>query len=179
MDELQTERLQLRALTFDDAGFILRLVNEPSYLKYIGDKDVRTLDDARAYIEHGPMASREAHGFALDRVELRASGHPIGICGLLKREALDDVDVGYAFLPEFWSCGYASEAVRAVLANAKSRFGLTRVAAVVSSDNAGSVRLLEKLGFQYQRMIQLHEGEPGVRLYVLGLQRNKEACGAP
>lgn len=169
MDELQTARLLLRALTFDDAAFILRLLNEPSYVEHIGDKNVRTLDDARAYVEHGPMASHSARGYGLDRVELRASGQPIGICGLLKREALDDADVGYAFLPEFWSRGYASEAVTAVLADAKSRLGLRRIAAVVSNDNAGSIRLLEKLGFQYQRMISLQAGEPEIRLYLLEL----------
>ena len=169
MDELQTERLLLRALTFDDAAFILRLLNEPSYLEHIGDKNVRTLDDARAYVEYGPMASHRAHGYGLDRVELRASGQPIGICGLLRREMLDDADLGYAFLPEFWSRGYASEAVTAVLADAKSRLGLRRVAAVVSNDNAASIRLLEKLGFHYRRMISLHAGEPEIRLYVLEL----------
>lgn len=166
---LATERLSLRPLTAGDDAFILELLNEPSFIRYIGDKQVRTLEDARAYIESGPRTSHSTHGFGLDRVELRSTGQPIGMCGLLQRDILPDPDVGYAFLQEFWSRGYASEAVRAVLRDAKERLALGRVAAVVNNDNAASVRLLERMGFRFQRMFELHEGEPEVRLYRIDL----------
>jgi RimJ/RimL family protein N-acetyltransferase len=169
MNHLETKRLQLRPLTLHDADFVLDLLNEPSFIEHIGDKQVRTLEDARSYVELGPQASYAAHGFGLDCVELKSSGDSIGICGLLKRDFLDDVDVGYAFLPEYWSRGYAIEAVEAVMVDARDRLGLTRVAALVNSNNASSIRLLDKLGFRFDRMVSLHEGEPDVRLYVCPL----------
>lgn len=173
MSILETERLRIRPLTVDDDAFVLRLLNEPSFVENIGDREVRTHDDARKYIENGPKASHEAHGFGLDCVELKPSGEPIGICGLLKRDVLDDVDVGYAFLPEFWSRGYAREAVAAVLADAKQGLGLTRIAAVVSSNNESSIRVLERLGFRYEKMVTLSAGEPEGRFYVCDLWLNE------
>lgn len=163
---IETERLVLRRLTLDDAGFILGLLNEPSFLRFIGDKGVRTLDDARAYIGDGPMASYERHGFGLYLTSLRESGEPIGICGLVKRAALDDVDVGFAFLPRYWSRGYASEAASAVLAYAKRALGLARVAGITDPENAGSIRVLEKLGLEFVGMVRLAEGTPEVRLFA-------------
>ena len=106
---LETDRLRLRKLSTDDAGFVLRLLNEPSFIQNIGDKGVRTMDDARSYILNGPVASYEKFGFGLWLVEKKESGVSIGMCGLLKREVLEDVDLGYAFLPEFWARGYALE----------------------------------------------------------------------
>ena len=169
MRNLRTERLQLRPLTVNDDDFVLELLNEPSFLEHIGDKQVRTREDAKSYVELGPQASYAAHGFGLDCVELRSSGEPIGICGLLQREFLDDVDVGYAFLPRYWSRGYATEAVEAVMVDARDRLGLTRVAALVNGNNDSSIRLLGKLGFRFERMVSLHEGEQDVRLYVCQL----------
>jgi [ribosomal protein S5]-alanine N-acetyltransferase len=166
---LSTRRLQLRPLTFEDDAFILELLNEPSFIEYIGDKQVRTREEARLYIESGPQASWSTHGFGLDCVELRSTVQPIGMCGLLKRDILPDPDVGYAFLQEFWSRGYASEAVRAVLNDARQRLALRRVAAVVSNDNTASVRLLERMGFRFQRMFEFHEGEAEVRLYRIDM----------
>ena len=107
----ETDRLVLRRLTVEDAPFILRLLNEPSFIQHIGDRGVRNVADAQQYILSGPIASYERHGFGLFLVELRETRAPIGICGLLKRDALDDVDVGFAFVPESWSKGYAYEAV--------------------------------------------------------------------
>jgi [ribosomal protein S5]-alanine N-acetyltransferase len=166
---LATERLTIRPLTFEDDAFILKLVNERSFIEHIGDKQVRTLEDARSYIASGPRASHAAHGFGLDRVELSSTRQPMGMCGLLKRDNLPDPDIGYAFLQEFWSRGYASEAVRAVLNDARERLALKRVAAVVSNDNAASIRLLERMGFRFQGMFEFHEGEPEVRLYRFDL----------
>jgi len=150
---LATARLTLRELGEEDAEFILGLLNEPSFLQYIGDRGVRSLDDARAYIRKGPQASYASFGFGLWLVSEAAGGASIGICGLLKRETLEDVDLGFAFRPAFWGQGFALEAARAVLAYGQSAFGLQRVVAVVQPDNAASLRVLERLGFAFERMI--------------------------
>ena len=169
MTVLETERLRLRRLTLDDAAFILGLLNKPSFLQYIGDKGVRTLDDARAYLREGPMDSYERHGFGLYLVEMKESGVPMGICGLLKRDTLDDVDVGFAFVPQFWLQGYAFESTAAVIAYGKNTLGLRRIVAITQPDNVGSIKTLEKVGFAFERMIQFAEKEPEIRLYGLDL----------
>jgi ribosomal-protein-alanine N-acetyltransferase len=163
---VETERLRLRHFTIEDAPFILRLLNEPSFIQYITDKGVRTLDGARAYILSGPVASYRTFGFGLNQVELKDTGVPIGMCGLIKREALDDVDLGYAFLPEHWSNGYAREAAVAVMDTASRIFGLHRVVAVTNADNKRSILLLQKIGFQYETMINLYENEPAIKLFA-------------
>src|ERR1043165_7007813 len=129
MTVLQTDRLLLRHFNPDDAPFILALLNEPSFLRYIGDKKVRTLDDARNYILTGPVATYSKHGFGLYQVELKDSHTPIGMCGLLKREELPQPDIGFAFLPDFWDKGFAFEAAAAVLHDARDRLTLTRTPA--------------------------------------------------
>ena len=161
MTVLETKRLNLRRFTLDDAPFVLTLLNEPSFLRYIGDKKVRNLDDARQYISNGPRASYERHGFGLYQVELKDSHAPIGMCGLLKRDELPDPDVGFAFLPDYWNKGFAREAATAVLSDARERLKLNRVLAIVNPDNDASIRLLEKLGFSFERM----NGD--VKLYAL------------
>ena len=167
MKVLETERLVLRRLNFDDAAFILTLLNEPSFLQYIGDKGVRTLDDACAYLRDGPLASYEQHGFGLYRVELKTTGEPMGICGLLKRDTLDDVDVGFAFLPAFWLQGYATEAASAVIAYEIKTWGLRRIVAIAQPDNVGSIKTLEKLGFRFERMVQLSDDDVELQLFAL------------
>src|SRR5690349_22993850 len=152
MTVLETKRLSLRRLTVDDAEFILTLLNEPAFLRYIGDKKVRNLDDARQYIINGPRASYERHGFGLYMVELRDSHTPIGMCGLIKRDELPDADIGFAFLPDYWNKGFALEAATAVLNDARERLKLKRVLAIVNPDNDASIRLLEKLGLRFQRL---------------------------
>ena len=132
---------------------------------------MRTEADARRYVETGPLASYERFGFGLLRVELKESGEPIGMCGLLKRDALPDVDVGFAFLPRFWSKGYAFESASAVLAHARDALGLQRVLAITSPDNEASIRLLGKLGFRFERMARSSEKEGEVRLFALDLGR--------
>ena len=163
---LDTDRLRLRQISVDDADFILQLLNEPSFIQNIGDRGVRTQDDARSYILKGPVASYEKHGFGLWLVEAKESGAPIGICGLIKRDVLADVDVGYALLPQFWSQGYALESASAVLSYAREKLGLKRVLAVVNSDNHSSIRLLEKIGFQYEKMVKLSADAPEIKLYA-------------
>ena len=168
MTVLETDRLVLRKLSVDDAEFILELLNEPSFLQFIGDKGVRTLDDARAYILHGPVNSYRRHGFGLYLTALKEGAVPIGICGLLQRETLADVDIGFAFLPAFWSRGYALEAASAVKAYGFDTLGLKRIVAITNPDNAASIKLLEKVGLKYERMIKLTEEASEIKLYAVG-----------
>ena len=163
---LETERLRLRKLALDDADFILRLLNEPSFIQNIGDRGVRTIDDARSYILQGPVATYEKFGFGIWLVEMKDSGAPVGMCGLLKRDVLEDVDIGYAFLPEFWSRGYAIESASAVMSYAKEKLGLKRVVAVTNADNRSSIRLLAKIGFEYEKMVRLSEDAPEIKLFA-------------
>jgi RimJ/RimL family protein N-acetyltransferase len=163
----ETDRLVLRRLTVEDAPFILRLLNEPSFLEHIGDRGVRNLADAKQYILSGPIASYERHGFGLFLVELKEGGAPIGICGLLKREALDDVDIGFAFVPESWSKGYAFESTIATLAYARDTHRLTRVVAITSQENVASINLLVKLGFYFDRMVLMPGDRHEVKLFAL------------
>ena len=162
----ETKRLRLRKFSIKDAEFILKLVNEPSWLQYIGDRGVHSLDDARNYILSGPVASYNRFGFGLYRVELKDNKNPIGMCGLLKRDALEDVDIGFAYLPEYQGQGYAFEAASAVVALGKKLFGLIRIAAITDPENSRSIRLLEKLGFQFNRMIRLDPDDIELKLYI-------------
>lgn len=149
---LETERLVLRPFTIGDAPFALTLLNEPSFLRYIGDKKVRTLEDARQYLLNGPIASYERNGFGLNLVELKDSQTSIGMCGLLKREELPDPDIGFAFLPDFWNKGFAFEAASAVMNDARERLKLSRILAIVNPDNYASIKLLERLGLKFEGM---------------------------
>jgi RimJ/RimL family protein N-acetyltransferase len=162
---VETDRLILRRMSLDDAGFILGLLNDPSFLRYIGDKGVRTLEDARKYILTGPVASYERHGFGLYLTTRKEDGASIGICGLLKRDTLPDVDVGFAFLPEYCSMGYGFESASAVMAHGRRVLGLQRIVAVTSPGNLASMRLLEKLGMRFEGMVRLAEGGPELKLF--------------
>ena len=163
---LETERLVLREISLDDAEFILALLNEPSFVRHIGDKGVRTIEDARQYILKGPVDSYRRFGHGLYLVESKGSRVPMGICGLVKREALDDVDVGFAFVPEFWSRGYGFESAAAVIAYGRDTLGLERIVAVTSPDNDASIKLLEKLGLSFDRMIRLADDEDEIQLFA-------------
>ncbi len=163
---LETDRLILRWLTVDDCAFIHELLNDPSWLRFIGDKGVRTLDDARDYIRKGPMAMYERAGFGLYLTELNAGHIPIGMCGLIKRDSLADVDIGFAFLPAFRTQGYAHEAAAAVLTYGQSNFGLKRIVAITSPANARSAGLLEKLGMKLEKAVKLDGHDHEVMLYA-------------
>lgn len=163
---LETDRLIVRRLTELDAAFMLGLVNEPSWLQYIGDRGVRTLDDAREYVRKGPVEMYGRLGFGLYLVELADTRIPIGICGLLKRDTLEDVDIGFAFLPGYWGQGYAYESASAVLAYARRTLGLSRILAITSPDNYRSIKLLEKMGFAFDRMARLSDDGPESKLFV-------------
>ena len=142
-----TDRLNLSDLTHEDAHFVLRLLNEPAFIAMIGDRQVRTPEDACGWIDSGPAASYARHGFGLWRVSLKANGEPIGICGLLKRETLECPDLGFAFLAAFWAQGFALESARAVTVYARDVLRLTTLAAIAQPHNARSIHLLETLGF--------------------------------
>ena len=163
--KLETARLTLRRLEFEDAPFLVGLLNQPSFLANIGDRGVRNVEDAHRYLREGPMAMYQQFGFGLWHVARRSDGAPVGMCGLLRRDILPDVDVGYAFLPEFWGQGYAFEAAAATLRQAADKFRLSRVIGVVSEGNTGSIRVLEKLGMSFERMVAMRPNEPEVRLY--------------
>jgi RimJ/RimL family protein N-acetyltransferase len=165
MQSIETPRLVLRELDEGDAAFILELVNDPSWLRHIGDKGVRDLDGARAYIANGPQASYARFGFGLWRVDLKDTGTPIGLCGLLKRDTLDDVDIGYAFLPSFVGQGYAFEAAEATWRHAREALRLPRLVAIVSPDNHASIKLLEKLGLRFEKLLKMKDDGSDTALY--------------
>jgi len=164
MTVVETERLALREFTADDADFVLRIVNEPSFLRYIGDRGVRNLDDARKYIAEGPVAGYARQGHGLMRVDRKSDGVSLGMCGLLKREGLPEPDIGFSFFPEYWSQGYALEAASAVMRHARETLRIGQILAITTRDNASSMRLLEKLGFRFERMIAL--GNEELRLFA-------------
>lgn len=163
---LETARLTLTRLGDPDAEFIRGLLNEPSFLRFIGDRGVRTTDDARRYIQDGPVASYARYGFGLLRVGLKADDTPIGICGVLRRDTLPEPDLGFSLLPAYWSNGYAHEAAGAVMQHARGTLGLGRILAVTSLDNESSIRLLAKLGFHFERLIRLGDDATDLRLFA-------------
>jgi len=169
MTLIETNRLLLRKLTVDDAPFMLDLLNQPSFIQFIGDRGVRTLDDAREFILTRYVAAYERLGFGIYLTLLRESKIPIGICGLVKREGLDNVDIGYAFLPQYWSQGYASESVSAVLAYARNTLGIRRILGITTPDNASSIRVLEKAGFTFRRMVTLPGEETELKLFEINV----------
>ena len=166
MNTLETERLSLQHLTAGDAEFLIELLNDHSFIRNIGDRGVRTVQDAHAYVQNGPAASYAKHGFGLDLVILKDTGEPIGICGLIKRPTLDDVDIGYAFLPRYWSKGYAVEAASAVKQYAQAVIGLKRLVAIVDTLNLGSIRVLEKIGFTFEKMVKLSADDIELKLFA-------------
>ena len=167
---LETERLCIRWLQLDDCGFIHRLLNDPDWIRFIGDKSVRNLDDARAYLESGPLKMYRSLGFGLNRVALRDSGQAIGICGILQRDTLLRADLGFAFLPEYRRRGYALEAARAVLDHAATGLGITRLAAILTADNEASAGLLQKLGFRYAGPYRAGGNPTELDLYQIELE---------
>ena len=163
---LETERLALRHATVDDTLFFLELLNEPSYIEFIGDRGVRTLEQAEVRLRERIIADYAKHGFGLYIVTLKATGEVLGMSGLIRREGLDDVDIGYAFPPAQWGKGYATEAGAAVMAYARDVLKLPRVVAIVSPGNARSIHVLEKLGLRYARMITLPGDDEAIKLFA-------------
>lgn len=163
---IETPRLKIRWLEDGDAAFIYTLVNDPTWIRYIGDKNVSNLEDAKTYIETGPLEMYRNLGFGLNHVSLKEDGTPIGICGLLKRETLADVDIGFAFLPEFRRQGYALEAATAILDYGCAKLGISRIVAILTPDNVASRKLLCKLGFEFENSSQKKPNLDKLDLYV-------------
>ena len=167
---LTTARLVIREIVHTDARFIIQLLNDPAFIQYVGDKRVRTPEEARDYIDSGPRAMYAEFGFGLWTVEL-ADRTPIGLCGLLKRPVLDDVDLGFAMLPQFRRAGYTFEAASGVVAHARDTLRLDRLVAITNPDNDASGRLLEKLGFSFEQTDIVFPDAPPLKVYALVLKR--------
>ncbi len=166
---LTTERLLLRPFTTDDAAFIMELLNDPDWIRNIGDRNVRTLEDAKRYLENGPIKMMATAGHSLMMVaEKRTDGEgaPVGMCGLIKREGLDDVDIGYAFLPVARGKGYAREAAAAVLKHGRQVLGIKRIVAITLPANTASVGVLQAIGMRFDTLVQLPKGDEDLALYV-------------
>lgn len=170
MQVVETERLILRWFTSDDAAFIFDLLNQPSWKRYIGDREIDSLEAARGYIERVLRTSYRQHGFGLYAVELKAEHTLAGMCGLIKRDGLGDVDIGFAFLPRFEGQGLAYAAASAVLSHSAATLGLTRIVAIASVDNQRSMRLMERLGMHYEGLIRLPGDDEPLKLYAMALQ---------
>ena len=162
---LETERLLLRRFTLDDAPFILELVNDPAWIEYIGDRNVHSLDEACAYMRRGAMDMYERVGFGMWVMELKATGEPVGTAGLIRREVLEDVDIGFAMLPQHRGQGLALEAARGVFEYATVTLGMDRLVAIVSASNQKSIRILEALGMRYEKTIRFPNDDEDVPLY--------------
>ena len=162
-----TDRLAIRPFTLDDADFIVELLNDPGWLEHIGDRGVRDAESARAYLAKGPLAAQQQHGFALWAVARReVPGMPVGMCGLIRREGLDDVDIGYAFLPVARGQGLAREAAAAVLAHGFGTLGLRRIVAITTVGNAASGRVLEAIGMRFERRLRVPGHDEDSLLYA-------------
>ncbi len=169
MNLIETERLYLRKLSIDNAGFILDLYTQPSFLQFIGDRGIRTLDDAHDFLSKKLIESYERFGFGLYLTLLKENDLPIGICGLVKRDSLADVDIGFAFLPQYGSKGYAFESASAVLVYARNTLAIKRIAGITTPDNQASIHVLEKLGFKFEKMVKLSEDDTQLKLFALDL----------
>lgn len=154
---ITSSRLILREMIVTDAPFILELLNDGDFYRYIGDRGIRTLEQAQEYIQQGPAVSYARYGHGLYLVERKEDGASLGICGLIKRDPLEQVDIGYAFLPQYRGQGYAIEAAQAVLVDGKSRLGIGQVVAIVTPGNERSIGLLAKLGLVRSRLVKLSE----------------------
>ncbi|EPC8421210.1 N-acetyltransferase [Bacillus wiedmannii] len=150
---LETERIVLRWFHIKDAPFILELVNDPAWIQFIGDKRIKNLEDAKKYILNGPVDMYNKMGFGLYLVERKEDLTPLGMCGLIKRDSLEDVDIGFAFLEKFRSNGYGFESASAVIQYGVQKLGLKRIVAITTIDNTNSGKLLEKIGFQFEKII--------------------------
>jgi RimJ/RimL family protein N-acetyltransferase len=163
----ETERLILREIAAADAEFILDLLNQPSFIKYIGDRGVRTLNEARDFIENRYRRSYRENGFGLYAVELKETGAPVGICGFVKRDSLPDADIGFAFLPQFEGKGYALESASAAMKFGAENLNFRRVLAITTPDNESSQKLLGKLGFRFETMVNLPPDNEELKLFAV------------
>jgi len=167
MTVLETERLLLARLTYDHCPFIFDLVNEPSFKRYIGDKNVNSLEDARKYLHDGPIGSYQRLGYGLFLVSPKDTDMPAGICGLVKRPEFADPDLGFAFLERHRNNGYALESAQAVLEYGFAGLKLKRIIAMADPDNERSLRLLERLGLAFERKVRMPEDDYDINLFAI------------
>ena len=165
MTIISTARLNLRVLKPEDAAFYLELVNDPAFIRNIRDKGIRTLEQAREDIVQGPIANQEKLGFSLYLVERKDDGVALGLCGLVKRPSLKNIDIGYALLPEFTGQGYAKEAASAVLQYANEHLRISKLAGITSPSNTRSNQLLQSLGFIFEAVVVLEGESKDTNLY--------------
>jgi len=164
-----TDRLRISKLSFVDATYILELLNEPDFIRFIGDRSVRTEQDAKTYLQDGPLTSYLRYGFGLYKVASKMDQHPLGICGLVKRSELELPDLGFAFSQVHWGNGYAFESCQAVLRHAASKLALSRLLAIVDPDNGASLRLLDKLGFDFEKKVRMRGDSKDICQYSISL----------
>lgn len=162
----ETPRLRIRHLVADDAAFTCRLLNEPSFIANIADRGVRTEQDAVHYLVDGPVRSYKEHGYGLFLVESSTDAIALGFCGLLFREHLQETDIGFAFLPEFWGQGFAFEAASAVMHFGYGQLNLPRIVGLVSAGNIASIKVLTRLGLQFEKMVAMLPSNESVQLYA-------------
>lgn len=161
----ETERLYLREFVEADAPFIVTLTNTDGWLKYIGDRNTKTEELAKIYLQNGPIQSYASNGFGLWMVVLKANNIPIGMCGIVKRHPYPQPDIGFAFLPEYSGKGFATESANATLWYAKTALGFTNIVAIVMPENTKSIQVLEKIGLQLKGSITLYEKEKPLLLF--------------
>jgi len=161
---LETERLILSTFSLNDAPFVLKLVNTPSWLQFIGDRNIHSIGDAEQYLSQGPIKSYAENGFGLSLVILKDENIPIGMCGLVNRDTLKDIDIGFALMPQYTDKGYAYEIASATMEYAKSVLKMEKIVAITDANNTSSIKLLNKLGLHYEKMISLNTSEL-VQLY--------------
>jgi RimJ/RimL family protein N-acetyltransferase len=166
----ETERLRLREFTKNDAPFLLELLNTPAWIKFIGDRNVKTIEEAQAYASSRLITSYNRFGFGLYKVELKDDSTPIGMCGLVRREALEDVDLGFAFLPEYTGMGYAEEAGSATIDLARKKVKSKRLVAITMVDNSNSINLLRKLGFNFEKTVNFPGEDQTLMMYSVELK---------
>ena len=166
---LETDRLELRRLTLDDARLMLTVWNDPAFLRYVGDRGIRTIADARNALKDGAFQLYAEHGFGPYRMTRRDDGVTVGVCGLFRRDGLPDTDIGFSTLPKYCGQGYGYEAACAVIEHARVDVGLTRLTALVSANNTRSVQLIEKLGLIFEKMVRIPGDDDDVCLYAMQL----------
>jgi len=168
--ELDTSRLKLREFVMEDAAFVLQLLNEPSFIEFIGDRGVRTLQDAERYLREGPMSSYRQFGHGLLRVSLKDGDIPIGMCGLVKRDTLPNPDIGFALLPAYWGQGFVTEAARAVIQYGREALGKQVILGITTPGNVRSIAVLKKLGLSFLEEKPLGDRAEPLKIFSLSVE---------
>jgi len=166
----ETDRLLLSKITIDDAPFILELVNTPDWIKYIGDRNIKTVEQAETHIKNNQLKCYETHGFGYYKLQVKAENlKTIGTSGLLRRDNLEHVDIGFSFIPDYHGKGYGFEAASEIMKLAKDKFNIKTLCAITLPINQPSINLLEKLGLSYQKTVKPFEDDEELLLFAKNL----------